>query len=204
MINNLLNRYPALNGIKNQIESAEKILVNCFKNGNKLLVCGNGGSCSDSDHIVGELMKGFLSKRPINADIKAALSQFENGEFLANNLQGALPAISLTNHAALITAFSNDVNPDMIYAEQVFGYAKAGDVLIGITTSGNSKNVVYAAQVAKACGMKVIALTGKKENKLDGIADIVIHAPEEETYKVQELHLPIYHYLCAKCEEELF
>ena len=204
MINELFERYPSLKQIKSEIEAADEILLKCFKSGNKLLVCGNGGSCSDSDHIVGELMKGFLSKRPVSEDTRKKLAQFENGEFLADNLQGALPAVALTNHSALITAFSNDVNPDMIFAQQVFGYAKEGDVLIGITTSGNSKNVVYAAEVAKMCGMKVIALTGKRENKLDKIADVVLHAPETETFKVQELHLPIYHYLCAKVEKELF
>ena len=204
MINELLKRYPILEECKKEISLAEEILLNCFRNGNKLLVCGNGGSCADSDHIVGELMKGFLLKRKISEDMRAKLASFEDGEYLADNLQGAVPAISLTAHAGLISAFANDVSPDMVYAQQVFGYAKPGDVLIGITTSGNSANVVNAAKVAKACGMKVIGLTGKKENKLDKISDVVIHAPETETYKVQELHLPIYHYLCAKCENEIF
>lgn len=204
MFRELTERYPKLRECAKEIEKAEKILLECFKSGNKLLVCGNGGSCADSDHIVGELMKGFLLKRKIGADMRKKLAMFENSEYLADNLQGALPAISLAAHGGLISAFANDVKADMIYAQQVFGYAKEGDVLIGITTSGNSANVVNAAKVAKACGMRVIGLTGKNENKLDKISDVVIHAPETETYKVQELHLPIYHYLCAKCEKEIF
>lgn len=204
MINELIKRYPILEECKEQIILAQKILLDCFESGNKLLVCGNGGSCADSDHIVGELMKGFLLKRKISDNMREKLAAFDDGDYLADNLQGAVPAISLTAHAALISAFANDVSPDMVYAQQVFGYAKEGDVLIAITTSGNSANAVNAAKVAKACGMKVIGLTGKKENKLDKISDVVIHAPETETYKVQELHLPIYHYLCAKCENEMF
>lgn len=204
MLNELMERYPALISAGDAIKKAEGILLECFKNGGKLLVCGNGGSCADSDHIVGELMKGFLLKRKIPDTMREKLSEYEDGTYLADNLQGAVPAVSLTAHAGLISAFANDVAPDMVYAQQVYGYAKKGDVLIGITTSGNSANVVNAAKVAKACGMKVIGLTGKNENKLDKISDVVIHAPETETFKVQELHLPIYHYLCAKCEQEIF
>lgn len=204
MIDELMQRYPVLTECKKEIEKAEEILLECFKNGNKLLVCGNGGSCADSDHIVGELMKGFLLKREISEDMRKKLSEYEDGDYLADNMQGALPAISLTAHAGLISAFANDVTADMVYAQQVFGYAKEGDVLISITTSGNSANAVNAAKVAKACGMKVIGLTGEKENKLDKVSDVVVHAPETETFKVQELHLPIYHYLCAKCEKEMF
>lgn len=204
MINELMQRYPSLNECKDEIEKAENILLECFKNDNKLLVCGNGGSCADSDHIVGELMKGFLLKRKVSGKVREKLSVYDDGDYLADNLQGAVPAISLTAHSGLISAFANDVTADMVYAQQVFGYAKEGDVLIGITTSGNSANIVNAAKVAKICGMKVIGLTGAKENKLDKISDVVVHAPETETFKVQELHLPIYHYLCAKCEKEMF
>lgn len=204
MLNELLNRYPILSECRNEIVKAEEILIDRFKNGNKLLVCGNGGSCADGDHIVGELMKGFLSKRKVSDDVREKLSVYDDGKYLADNLQGAIPAISLNLHSGLISAYANDVKADMIYAQQVFGYAKEGDVFIGITTSGNSANVVNAAKVAKMCKMKVIALTGKGENKLDKVADVVVHAPEFETFKVQELHLPIYHYLCAKCEKEIF
>ena len=204
MFGELTERYPKLGECAKDIEKAEEILLECFRSGNKLLVCGNGGSCADSDHIVGEMMKGFLLKRKIGDDMRKKLAMFENSEYLADNLQGALPAISLAVHGGLISAFANDVKADMVYAQQVFGYSKEGDVLIGITTSGNSANVVNAAKVAKVCGMRVIGLTGKNENKLDKISDVVIHAPETEIYKVQELHLPIYHYLCAKCEREIF
>lgn len=204
MLNELIARYPILSSCREEIAKSREILLECFKNGGKLLVCGNGGSCADSDHIVGELMKGFLLKRKLPEHMKNALSQYEDGEFLYENLQGAMPAISLTTHAGLISAFGNDVEPCMVYAQQVYGYAKEGDVLVGITTSGNSANIVNAAKVAKVCGMKVIGLTGKNENKLDKISDVTVHAPETETYKVQELHLPIYHYLCAECEREMF
>lgn len=204
MLNELLERYPILEYCREEIILAEEILLKCFKNKNKLLVCGNGGSCADSDHIVGELMKGFLLKRKPPYEMREQLKKYDNGEFLADNLQGAVSAISLSAHSALISAFANDINPDMVYAQQVYGYAREGDVFMGITTSGNSKNVVNAAKIAKVCGIKVIGLTGKLENSLDKISDVTIHVPETQTYKVQELHLPVYHYLCAKCEKELF
>ena len=204
MLEELINRYPELNECKANIISARDLLTECFENGGKLLVCGNGGSCADSDHIVGELMKGFLLKRKIPDTTRQRLAVYSDGEYLAENLQGALPAISLCAHAGLVSAYANDVKADMVYAQQVYGYADKGDVLIGITTSGNSANVVNAAKVAKVCGMKVVGLTGKKNNLLDGIADTVIHVPETETFKVQELHLPVYHYLCAACEMKFF
>lgn len=202
----LTNRYPTLEVCEIQIEKAKRIMVEAFRNGNKLLVCGNGGSCADSDHIVGELMKGFLSKRPLNEEFRdKAEKMFPNyGDYLFSNLQGALPAISLTAHSGIISAFANDVAPEMVYAQQVLGYGKEDDVFIGITTSGNSKNIVNAARVAKLCDLKVIALTGERECAMDEFADVVIHVPETETYKVQELHLPVYHYLCAECEREMF
>lgn len=206
MLKELLERYPELESCKDAIETAREKMITSFENGNKLLVCGNGGSCADSDHIVGELMKGFLLRREIpQADRDAMKSLFpEDGDHLADNLQGALPAISLTTHSGLISAFANDVDPEMIYAQQVYGYGIKGDIFVGLTTSGNSGNVVKAAMVAKSLGMVVIGLVGAKECKLDKIADVVIHAPETETFKVQELHLPIYHYLCAACEDKFF
>ncbi len=206
MLKELLERYPELESCKDAIETAREKMITSFENGNKLLVCGNGGSCADSDHIVGELMKGFLLRREIpQADRDAMKSLFpEDGDHLADNLQGALPAISLTTHSGLISAFANDVDPEMIYAQQVYGYGVKGDIFVGLTTSGNSGNVVKAAMVAKSLGMVVIGLVGAKECKLDKIADVVIHAPETETFKVQELHLPIYHYLCAACEDKFF
>lgn len=205
-MNELIKRYAQLAECAEEIKQAENILFEAFRSGNKLLVCGNGGSSSDSAHIVGELMKGFLFKRPIEKDFaNYAEKQFpECGKYLCENLQGALPAIDLTAHAGLISAFANDVDADMVYAQQVMGYGKNGDVFWGISTSGNSKNVVNAAKCAKLKGLKVIGLTGKNQCDMDGFADVVIHAPETETYKTQELHLPIYHYLCAACEREFF
>ena len=202
----LLKRYPMLKNCRNEIECAEKILIECFESGGKLLICGNGGSAADSGHIVGELMKGFLLKRELPYEIRENIRRFfpEDADFLCNNLQGALPAISLCAHDALMTAFENDVCPEMVYAQQVLGYGKKGDVLFAITTSGDSKNVLNAAKISKALGLRVIGLTGEKKASLDEVSDMVIHVPERETYKVQELHLPVYHYLCARVENKIF
>lgn len=206
MLTELLKRYSELESCKDEIECAKEKMISAFADGKKLLVCGNGGSCADSDHIVGELMKGFLLRREISQTDRKAMKELfpEAGDYLADNLQGALPAISLTAHSGLISAFSNDVAPDMVYAQQVYGYGKKGDAFLGITTSGNSDNVVNAAMVAKALDLTVIAMVGENKCKLDKIADLVIHVPEAETFKVQELHLPIYHYLCAACEDKFF
>ena len=205
MLNELLKRYPCLESTSEDIIKAEKALITCFKNGNKLLICGNGGSCADCDHIVGELMKGFLLKRK-QPELLGKLEKlgFSDAEYMAKHIQGALPAISLPHQAALLTAFANDVAADMIYAQMVYGYAKKEDILICISTSGNSKNVVYAAKIAKVLGIKTVALTGKNESKLSEICDIAVRVPETETYKVQELHLPVYHYICAKTDKEFF
>lgn len=199
-------RYPMLKSCKAEIEYAEKLLTDCFVSGGKLLICGNGGSAADSGHIVGELMKGFLLKRELSEETKEKIRRRfpEDAGFLCDNLQGALPAISLCAHAELMTAFENDVRSDMVYAQQVLGYGKEGDVLLAITTSGNSKNVINAAKTAKALGLWVIGLSGENKASLDGLADTVIHVPETETYKVQELHLPVYHYLCASVEQKIF
>lgn len=159
-------------------------------------MCGNGGSAADSEHIVGELMKGFLSKREVTDE--------RIPERLRENLQGALPAISLPSQCAILSAFVNDVEPDMMYAQMVYGYAKENDLVIGISTSGNSKNVVNAVEVAKCVGAKTLSLTGQNESKLSELSDVTIRVPETETYKVQELHLPVYHYLCAGVEKAMF
>ena len=159
-------------------------------------MCGNGGSAADSEHIVGELMKGFLSKREVTDE--------RIPERLRKNLQGALPAISLPSQCAILSAFVNDVEPDMMYAQMVYGYAKENDLVIGISTSGNSKNVVNAVEVAKCVGAKTLSLTGQNESKLSELSDVTIRVPETETYKVQELHLPVYHYLCAGVEKAMF
>lgn len=202
---NLYERYPSLKECETDIENAVQTICDTYQNGGKLLACGNGGSCADCDHIVGELMKGFLMKRTETQQHEKVMnSGFEDAKFMAENLQGALPAISLPHQSALLTAFANDVEADMIYAQMVFGYGKQEDVLICLSTSGNSKNVVYAAKTAKSMGVKTIAMTGKKESKLSEICDIAIRVPETETYKIQELHLPVYHYICAKTEEYFF
>ncbi len=203
---NLYERYPQLKPIENDIQNAVSALIDTYANGGKLLVCGNGGSCADCDHIVGELMKGFLLKRKPDKSFKEKLekSGFTDSDYLSNNLQGALPAISLTAQTAISTAFLNDVEPDMIYAQLVYGYGVKNDALICISTSGNAQNTVNAAKIAKALGVKTIALTGAKESKLSEICDITIKAPQTETYKIQELHLPIYHYICAELEKKFF
>ena len=205
-IEELAKRYPALEVCKVDILAAYGILSEAYSKGRKLLVCGNGGSASDSEHIVGELMKEFKLKRKVYSDHAAALKAIDTelGQVLADNLQGALPAISLTGHSSLQTAFMNDAVPELVYAQQVNGYGKPGDVFLGISTSGNSKNVLYAAVNAKAKGLKVIGLTGAKENKLMKYADVCIRVPETETYKIQELHLPVYHCLCLMLEEKFF
>lgn len=205
-IDELIRRYPQLESIKGEIYEAYKILYNSYKNGNKLLVAGNGGSAADSDHIVGELMKGFKKKREIAEDIKERLKSIdeEKGEVLSQELQGTLRTIALTNHNALNTAYGNDVNGDLIFAQQLYGYGDKGDVFLAISTSGNSKNILYASVVAKAKGMKIIGLTNEYGGQLNDIADICIKVPETETFKVQELHLPIYHCLCLMLENEFF
>lgn len=205
-LNLLIERYPKLAVCKEDIKKAYELLEAAYSNGRKLLVCGNGGSASDSEHIVGELMKEFKLKRKVYSDQAAALKEIdpELGQVLADNLQGALPAICLTGHSSLTTAFMNDANADLVFAQQVNGYGKVGDVFLGISTSGNSKNVLYAAVNAKAKGLKVIGLTGAKENKLMKYADVCIRVPETETYKIQELHLPVYHCLCLMLEEKFF
>ncbi len=206
MLNELLKRYPSLEYCKEDIVKAEKALIECYTNGGKVIICGNGGSCADSDHIVGELMKGFLKFRPLSDDKKAEMKKNCDlvDDELLSKLQGGLPAISLPSITALNSAFCNDVDPELIYAQPLIALAKENDVLIGISTSGNSKNVFGAVKVAKALGIKVIGLTGKTGGKLKGVADITICAPETETFKIQELHLPIYHYLCAAVEDYFF
>ena len=199
MLNELLKRYPALWACKNEILSAEAALISLYENKGKLLLCGNGGSCADSEHITGELMKGFMKKRPLSDEHRHGLD-----DAVADKLQEGLPAIPLTAFSALNTAFCNDVEPELVYAQPLWVLGNEGDMLIAISTSGNSKNVVAAAKVAKAKGMKVIALTGKNGGALKEIADITIAVPETETFKVQELHLPTYHYLCAKVEAHFY
>lgn len=204
----LIKRYPALSVCEEEIEKAYKVLEECFAAGHKLLIAGNGGSCADGEHIAGELMKGFKLQRKCTEEFAKKLKSIdaERGAELAEKLQGGLPTIALDNHQALNTAYVNDVENGglLTYAQQVYGYGKAGDVLLGISTSGNSKNVAYAAVVARAKGMKVIGLTGAKGGNLANVADVTIKVPETETYMIQELHLPVYHCLCLMLEERFF
>lgn len=202
----LVERYPSLESAKNDIVAAYLLLEESYKNGGKLLVAGNGGSAADAEHIVGELMKGFKLPRKPEADFAEKLVEEnqELGSVLAENLQGALPAIALDGHPALSTAYMNDCEPLLCFAQQVNGYGKSGDVFLGISTSGNSKNVLYAATTAHAKGMKVIGLTGAKDSKLKDMSDVCIKAPQTETYMIQELHLPIYHCLCLMLEDRFF
>ena len=206
LLSELLERYPALFSISGEIKKAKDLLCRAAEQGGKVLVCGNGGSSADADHIVGELMKGFLLKREMpqtdKEKFKAALG--DDASPFVEKLQRGIPAISLSAQTAISSAFINDVDPELIYAQMVYAYGEPRDVLIAISTSGNSKNVVNALLCAKALGIATIALTGKKESRLSENADCTIMAPEEETFKVQELHLPIYHYLCAAAENYLF
>lgn len=200
----LIERYPVLEPCKVDILNAYRILERSYHSDGKLLICGNGGSAADSEHIVGELMKGFIKKRPVNDPLSSLLKKDERGEYMTDKLQIGLPAIALTCHQALITAFANDVDADLIFAQQVLGYGKKNDVLLSISTSGNSKNVVNAAYLANRLGLKTIGLTGQKGGKLNDYCDVVIRVPETITSKVQELHLPVYHTLCTMLEEHFF
>ncbi len=192
----LLKRYPALEQCRKSIEKARELIIDTYKCGGKVFACGNGGSAADSDHIVGELMKGFLLSRNVKDErIEADLRE---------KLQGALPAISLPSQSAILSAYINDVEPDMMYAQLVYGYGREGDLLIGLSTSGNSKNVVKALKVAKAIGVKTLVLTGESGGISAEIADVTVKVPEKETYKIQEYHLPVYHYLCAEAEKYFF
>ena len=202
----LVNRYPVLNSVKDEIVEAYFLLVESYKNEGKLLIAGNGGSAADAEHIVGELMKGFKLPRKLNENFtdKLISENEELGTVLAESLQGALPAIALDGHPALSTAYMNDCEPLLCFAQQVNGYGKAGDVFLGISTSGNSKNILYAATTAHAKGMKVIGLTGAKDSKLTQMSDVCIKVPQTETYMIQELHLPIYHCWCLMLEDYFF
>lgn len=192
----LYEHYPRLIQCKESIEKALELLINTYKNQGKVLLCGNGGSCADCEHIVGELMKGFMLKRTVT-DERIPMD-------ISSHLQGALPAISLPSQTAVLSAVSNDVEPSMMYAQLVYGYAKENDLLIALSTSGNSKNVVNAVKVAKTMDIQTLGLTGKCESQLSALCDVTVRVPEFETYKVQELHLPVYHYLCAMVEKEFF
>ena len=201
----LYERYPALAACRAGIAAADELLLGAFRAGKKLLICGNGGSAADAGHIAGELMKSFLLPRAVSAADADSLAAFgEDGTYLAARLQGGLPVVSLAAHGALMTAVANDTAGDMIFAQQLWALGAPGDVLLAISTSGNSRNCVLAAKAARVRGMRVIALTGEGGGQLAALADALIDVPARETYKVQELHLPVYHALCASAEAEIF
>jgi len=202
----LVTRYPSLIPLAGDIQKAFDLMLRCTKNGGTILVCGNGGNAADADHIVGELMKSFVKKRHLPKEFgdKLAAIDPEYGSLLANTLEGTIRAFNLTTHNALTTAYANDRDPDLVFAQQVNGFGQQGDVLLAMSTSGNSKNVVMASIVAKAKGMFVISMTGMKPSRLDSFSDVALKMPETETFKVQELDLPVYHCLCLMLEAELW
>lgn len=202
----LVERYPALASIKDSIIDAYLLMEHSYLNGGKLLIAGNGGSASDSEHIVGELMKSFKLERRISEDFRKKLIEIDSarGEQLAKNLQQPLTAIPLVAHEALSTAYINDVDGYGVFAQQMLGFGKKGDVFLAISTSGNSKNVMNATVVARALGVKIIGLTGEKGGELSKIADVTVKAPSSETYMIQEYHLPIYHCWCLMLEDRFF
>jgi D-sedoheptulose 7-phosphate isomerase len=205
-VDELVARYPVLGALGAEIRRACGLLIGAFRAGRKLLVCGNGGSAADADHIVGELMKSFVTPRPLAPALREKLVAVDRelGSLLAQSLQVGLPSIALTGHAALSSAFGNDVDSALIYAQQLLGYATPGDIFWGISTSGNAKNVLNAAVAARALGLTVIAMTGSGGGALAKYADILLAVPERETYKVQELHLPVYHTICLAVEAAFF
>lgn len=204
-IKEMVERHPSLAPVSELVRKACEQMIQTYERGGKVLVCGNGGSAADSEHIVGELMKGFLLRRPLTEKEREKLARISNDNYLADHLQRALPAISLVSHPALSTAFVNDVAADMVFAQQVYGYGQPGkDLLIALTTSGNSANVVRAAQVAKAMGIAVVGITGAEGGKLAQLCDVCICLPAQSTPQVQELTLPVYHALCAQVEDYFF
>lgn len=202
----MIRKYPDLDPCLPALLQAYETLVRCYRQGGKLLICGNGGSAADSEHIVAELMKGYLCMRPLPAEARRCLVEAapQDGAYLADHLQSALPAISLSSHHALLTAFSNDVAPDLAFAQQVYGYGKPGDVLLAISTSGNSKNILHAVQVGRAINLHTVGLTGRSGGALKRLCEIAICVPYDRTPDIQERHLAVYHTLCAMLEETFF
>jgi len=199
-------RHADLRGCRQSIQAALTILVDAFRSGNKVLICGNGGSAADAEHIVGELMKGFRMPRPLSDRSASELAERfpKEGVLLAEKLQGALPAISLVSQSSLCSAISNDSGAEMVFAQQVYGYGAGGDVLLALSTSGKAKNVLYAARTAAAFGLKTIGLTGKADSPLSELCDVTIRVPAEDTAEVQEQHTKVYHHICAVLEAELY
>lgn len=205
-LKNLVKNYPELEKIENEMSDLIELAIQTYKNGNKILVAGNGGSAADAEHIVGELMKSFVKERPIDKGLQNKIISLdqEDGKRLVNNIQKPFEAIALTGHIALATAFNNDVSSEYGYAQQVLGYAKENDLFIGISTSGKAKNIYVASLLAKALKVTTVLLTGENKSKTSELVDLVIHVPSGETYRIQEYHLPIYHCLCLSIEDYFF
>lgn len=206
ILKDLTGRYPKLKPLEGKIMEAAEIMIKCYRQGRKILICGNGGSCSDAGHIAGELMKSFEKKRPLKEQLVKDLISFggEHGHYLSGKLQQGLPAVSLCSANALFTAIANDIGPDMVFAQQVVGLGVPGDVLIGLSTSGNSVNVVDALITARAMGISTIGMTGESGGMMKPLCDVMLNVPETRTLLVQELHLPVYHALCLMTENALF
>lgn len=202
-IRNLISRYPQLDSCKEAIEASVELLKKTFINKNRVFICGNGGSWCDSQHIAGELLKGFLKKRRVDKSFKDRAVQFfhDEGRYLADNLQGGFPVVALGSHMGFSSAYINDVKAELVYAQELFAQAVQGDVLICISTSANSGNAYFAAMIAKLLGVPVILMCGSNTGRINPLSDIVISVPEQETYKIQELHLPVYHAICAELED---
>jgi D-sedoheptulose 7-phosphate isomerase len=202
----LITRYPALSVCADDIQKAENMMLKAYYAGGKILACGNGGSASDAAHIVGELMKGFLLKRPMNEETKKKFESVlgEEAEVFAKNLQCGIPAIALDSQHALFTAYANDVDADYVYAQQVFGYARENDLFIGISTSGNSSNIIKAYEVAKHKGIHIISLTGNTGGKMKEYSDILLNVPSVDTPRIQESHIMIGHIICEMVEANMF
>lgn len=204
-LHDFFKRHPELAGIQEEIRKAGQLWTEVLGRGGKILLCGNGGSCADCDHIAGELMKGFLLKRPMSAAFKDSIAAYgELGVEIGEKLQQGLPAISLCTHSAAISAFANDVDADLAFAQQVFAYGNPGDILLGISTSGNARNVTAAMIVGNVRGLHTMALTGRDGGNIAKLANLSVISPQQETYRIQEDHLAIYHLLCAVVESELF
>lgn len=202
----LLKRYPELKTCHREIEEAYTVLIRCFQGGGLLLVAGNGGSAADSEHISGELLKSFRLRRGIDSDTKRILKRLfgDEGERVAVHLEGALPVLPLVAFNSVLTAYSNDVDPNFAFAQVLYGCGRPGDTFLAITTSGNSENIYQALMVARAKGIATICLTGREKGRCSRIADVAIHVPEDETYLIQEMHLPVYHAMCAMLEAYFF
>jgi len=205
LLNELLTRYPTLVDCGEDIEKVRNVLQETFETGHKLLLCGNGGSAADCEHIAGELLKGFERKRPLGAELRDKLArQAPDGALLSERLQGGLPVLSLVGHLSFSTAFANDVEPNLVFAQLVAAVGKPGDALLAISTSGNARNVLLAVQTARACELAVVGLIGRDGGQLAKSCDTCVVVPGERTPDIRELHVPVYHYLCRSLEEHFF